>query len=443
VPRLTAAHEKVVAIDDANMGCSGKRQTAIFIGDENMQPKHLMILLILLTLTLPAAPAYAGGVVSTCDEACLLAALAGGGTVTFGCSGTITLTTTITIATDTTIDGSGQNVTISGNNTVRVFTVNSGSTLDLSRLTVADGYVSSPWGSGGGVLNSGTVNVSNSVFSGNRTDPYRGGGGGGIFNNSGATLTVNNSTFSGNSARGDGGGICNFSGTVTVSNSTFSNNGAGAEGAGGGINNYDGPLMVSNSTFSGNGANGGGGAIQTNAFDSTVIVSNSTFSGNNAWGSGGGLEVLSGAVTVYNSTFSGNSAVVGWAFPGGGISNSPNNLYSPVTLKNTIVANSPTGGNCSGTITDGGGNLSYPDTTCPGINRNPMLSSLASWGGPTQTMGLRAGSAALDAANGAICAASPVNNLDQRGITRPVGPYCDIGAYEGMLASIFLPTIMR
>ena len=70
-----------------------------------------------------------------------------------------------------------------------------------------------------------------------------------------------------------------------------------------------------------------------------------------------------------NSTFSGNSATYG----GGGIYNSS----GTVTLKNTIVANSPTGGNCSGAITDGGGNLSYPDTTCPGINSDPDARSLA------------------------------------------------------------------
>ena len=59
--------------------------------------------------------------------------------MTFSCSGTITLTAEIAIAADTTIDGSGQNVTISGNHAVRVFTVNSGVTLNLNRLTVADG----------------------------------------------------------------------------------------------------------------------------------------------------------------------------------------------------------------------------------------------------------------------------------------------------------------
>ena len=108
-----------------------------------------------------------------------------------------------------------------------------------------------------------------------------------------------------------------------------------------------------------------------------------------------------------------------------------------MTLKNTIVANSPTGGNCSGTITDGGGNLSYPDTTCPGINSDPKLGPLQDNGGPTQTMALLPGSAAIDAANDAICAAPPVNNLDQRGIARPQGPHCDIGAYEATPAAHF------
>ena len=104
-----------------------------------MRPKYLVTILILLALAVPASPAYAGGVVSVCDEAHLLAALAGGGTVTFSCSGTITLTAEITIAADTTIDGSGQTVTISGNHAVRVFNVNSGVTLNLNELTVADG----------------------------------------------------------------------------------------------------------------------------------------------------------------------------------------------------------------------------------------------------------------------------------------------------------------
>ena len=137
-----------------------------------MRTKLLAAILVLLALTLPASPAHAGGVVSVCDEAHLLAALAGGGTVTFTCSGTITSASYITIAADTTIDGSGQSVTISGNNAVRVFRVNPGVTLNLNELTVANGSSSD---------------------------------GGGIHNDDGSSLTVSNSTFSGNSTRVGGG----------------------------------------------------------------------------------------------------------------------------------------------------------------------------------------------------------------------------------------------
>ena len=104
-----------------------------------MRSKHLMIVFILPVLALPAVPAHAGVVVSACTETALKASLMGGGTVTFSCSGTITLTSTITIAANTTIDGSGQNVIISGGGAVRVFVVNSGFTLNLNQLTVTGG----------------------------------------------------------------------------------------------------------------------------------------------------------------------------------------------------------------------------------------------------------------------------------------------------------------
>src|SRR6266496_1812456 len=65
----------------------------------------------------------ADGTVTTCDQSSLEAALAGGGTVTFACSGVIVLTNTISITTDTVLDGTGQSVTISGNDQVRLFNV--------------------------------------------------------------------------------------------------------------------------------------------------------------------------------------------------------------------------------------------------------------------------------------------------------------------------------
>jgi len=523
-----------------------------------MHPKHFFTTLtVLLAVLLQTGPIYlplvwisnVPGSVSICDEAHFRTALADGGNVTFTCSGTITLTARITIAADTTIDGSGQAVTISGNHTVRVFTVNSGVTLNLIRLTVANGSAVDGGGvhnsgtttvsnstfsdnrggqdfaKGGGIYNLGTLIVSDSTFSGNRASGATDGVGGGIFNL--GQLTVSNSTFSANSASRGGGGIFNYNGTTTVSNSTFSGNGGGgisnsgqlivtnsafsanlASRGGGGIYNSTGLATVSNSTFSANRAwySSGGGIYNRTG---TVTVSNSTFSANrgssaaggilnggtltvrnctlsdNSADNGGGIyNVGGGDVTVTNSTFSGNLAtrLGGGIFNGdgkvtvgnstfsdngatdfgGGIFNEDyalsvtviNSTFSnnsarsggdfhnrglAMILKNTVVVNSVADANCSGIITDGGGNLSYPDTICPGINRDPMLGPLQNNGGPTETMALGPGSAAIDAGNNAICAAEPVNNLDQRGIVRPQGPQCDIGAVEQQMPQMWLP----
>lgn len=407
-----------------------------------MRPKHIIIILVLLALSIPASPAHAGSVVTTCDEPHLLAAMAGGGTVTFSCGGTITLSSTITVATDTTVDGSGQDVIISGNHAVRVFTVNPEVALNLNMLTISNGR---SVGDGGGIQNDGgLVTISNSTLSSN-TAAWNGGGISNYHPYRHGTVTVSNSTFSGNSADNDGGGIANFGGTVMVSNSIFSGNSALGGGGGivststlavsnstfsgnsasifgGGIYNT-GEAIVSNSTFSANSADDGGGILNANE----LTVSNSTFSGNSAARYGGGILNLQTAVLT-NSTLSGNSAD-----GGGGIFN---NVDSSLTLRNTVVANSPSGSNCyayvSRPIVDGGGNLSFGDNTCPGISGDPKLGPLQNNGGPTETMALGAGSAARDAANDATCAAAPVNNLDQRGVTRPQGAHCDIGAYEAL-----------
>ena len=115
-----------------------------------MRGKHLVIVLILLVLALPAAPAHAGGIVSTCDETHLKAALTGGGTVTFSCSGTITLTSTITIAPTPPSTAAGRRSPSAAARAVRVFTVTPGVTLNLNKLTVANGYADDY---GGGIYN--------------------------------------------------------------------------------------------------------------------------------------------------------------------------------------------------------------------------------------------------------------------------------------------------
>ncbi len=151
-------------------------------------------------------------------------------------------------------------------------------------------------------------------------------------------------------------------------------------------------------------------------------MTDSTFFGNSANSYGGAIYNL-GTVTVTNSTFSRNSATEGGAISGGGF------------LQNTIVANSTRGANCDqGTFTDGGHNMRWPprDTSCVGYFGDPKLLHLKDNGGPTKTLALRPGSAAINAGDNAICAVAPVNGVDQRGFARPgVGSTnCSIGAYE-------------
>jgi hypothetical protein len=293
-----------------------------------------------------------------------------------------------------TIEGGSADITISGDNQYQVFLVESGAKLTLSNLTVADGAAASR-GRGGGIHNSGTLEVSNSTLSDNRAN----GAGGGIYNLAGA-VTVRNSTLSGNSANGSesGGGIFNFQGTLEVSDSTLSGNSASSGGgaSGGGIYNA-GPATVRNSTLSGNSASLFGGGITNRGM---LEVSNSTLSDNSA-PNGGGIENGGGATA---------------------------------TLKNTIVANSPSasGGSCYryGIITDGGYNLDSDNTCFFGTNNfslsgvDPMLGPLADNGGPTKTHALLAGSPAIDKGN------SFGATTDQRGAARPQGTASDIGSFE-------------
>ena len=165
----------------------------------------------------------------------------------------------------------------------------------------------------------------------------------------------------------------------------------------------------------------------------TVKISNSTLSGNGATGAGGGISNAGGTVTINNSTLSGNTTRN--SSGGGGISN-----VGTATLQNTIVANSPRGGNCYGAMTSDGYNLSS-DGTCTFSNTgdlnnaHPKLGTLGNYGGPTQTIPLLSGSPAIDAGNPSGCTDNQGHLLktDQRGQPRPdkedtVG--CDMGAYE-------------
>jgi len=340
---------------------------------------------------------------------------------------TITLGSTLpALNASMTITGPGASLlTISGNNAVEVIIINKDITISISNVTIANGNS----GAGGGILNyHATLTIADSTFSGNSAS---GGGGGGIENYY-AKLTIANSTFSGNSATngGNGGGVANDSGTLTIANSTFSNNFATR---GGGILNNT-TLNLANSTLSGNSATNGGG-IENNG---TLNLANSTLSGNSAT-NGGGIDNSSGTLTIANSTLSGNSAT-----NGGGINNN-----GTLNLANSIIAKGAQGGDClafGGTI--GLSNNLLDDRSCGNTTANGVtnLSTiLANNGGPTQTLALLAGSDAINAVTSCTYPAGfptvmfpgtsvswsggGVITTDQRGYPRPY-PQCDVGAFE-------------
>src|SRR6266566_9365659 len=150
-----------------------------------------------------------------------------------------------------------------------------------------------------------------------------------------------------------------------------------------------------------------------------VTISNSTIA-NNSGGDGGGLDLWQGRVTISNSTVADNA--------GGGLEN----VTGTVSISGSILAN--TSGNCSsagGTYIDNGYNLSSNGciTAATSLSADPKLGSLASNGGPTQTLALQDGSPAIDAIP---LSANLCPGTDQRGNGRPdTGESsCDMGAYE-------------
>jgi CSLREA domain-containing protein len=253
--------------------------------------------------------------------------------------------------------------------------------------------------------------------------------------------------FDSNSASA-GGAIYNLNADVVVLDSTFQNN---QSYFGGGAIYNSGTTIVRNSTFvnnttGGGGLGGNGGALYNTANNHLTLVNSTVASNtvvNNGSASGGGLY-NAGTLTLANVTVSGNTAQTGL---GGGLAVGAG---STTTLHNSIIANSPQGGDClatGATVTNGGYNL-VEDNSC-GFSggSDPLLGGLADNGGPTRTQALQAGSPALDAGDPAGCAnpAGGVLAFDQRGYLRSVdgdanpGARCDLGAFEYLSTALNLP----
>ena len=143
------------------------------------------------------------------------------------------------IAGDVDVQGPGlDQLAIDADDQSRVFYVGAGIEAAISGLVLIGGFIDDGEAGGGGIFNAGTLTVTDSTISGNSAEDA-----GGVYNT--GTLTVTNSTLSGNSASRFGGGILNFhAGTLTVANSTLGGNTASS---GGGIYSSSAELTVTNS----------------------------------------------------------------------------------------------------------------------------------------------------------------------------------------------------
>jgi hypothetical protein len=347
--------------------------------------------------------------------------------------------------------------------------LNQGAALTLSDVVVTNNRADSdgvPGGAGsiaygGGILNdSGALTLLRAQVTGNTATasggdgiPPNGNGGPGSIAEGGGlmssvALTIQDTTFSGNAARATGG---RGAGT--------GNGGPGSISYGGGALIAPGALTasVTASSFTGNvgdasggahgpagGMAGGGGTVQGGGIKATVnssvlALGNVTVAANVARSSvitgsaqGGGVFAAasgSGKIRLTNATLSANSASGPAGATGGNLQPS-----GSVELRDTILA----GGvamagtqSCSATATSLGHNLEDTTPSQCGLaatgdraGADPLLAPLQANGGPTSTLALLGASPAIDAGD-ASCLGS-----DQRGVARPQGAACDIGAYE-------------
>ena len=314
------------------------------------------------------------------------------------------------IAGNTAPDGGGVYVSSSGavfTQTGGVLTHNTaddggGVYVAIGSATLSGGQVTGNTATrGGGVyVREGSATLNGGQITGNTATSD---GGGVYVSQSGATLGLSGSPILGNTADDDGGGVYIVSGGATLSGGQVISNTAANDG--GGIYNNNGTLSLVNTTLSGNRATaGGGGGLWNN--NSTSVLTYTTVASNTANTAGGGIRMAAGTVVLRNTVVAHNaSAAVSTENCGG---------LDPTSNGHNLENLDTCGLSASGDVT----------------NTDPLLGPLVeedeTWVHP-----LLDGSPAIDAG---LCLPG-VTTVDQRGVTRPQGAACDIGAYEFTLVA--------
>lgn len=359
-------------------------------------------------------------------------------------AGTYYISSELGVGGNIVIEGAGSDLTIiDGQDTTGIFTITTGSTVEISQLKITHGED----GTGAGITNYENLTLLDVVISDNYADTSAGGG---ILN--WGQLTLVRVIMSGNDTESDGGAIYNHSpGVMNISDTTFYRNKSldtTGLNEGGAISNQ-GTMTIERTTFEGNSAPKGG------AFDNwgTALLTNVTISNNTAntplTTGGGAMRNESGAnLTLRNVTIADNTTTTGAAFYNGG----------NISVAHTIIANN-TVFNCNLGLTvptvpvshhniDSGSTCNFYDGSVL-YNTAPLLDPLADNGGYTETHALGDGSPAIDAGDNCMSGGSPILT-DQRGFPRTVDgdvdgtATCDIGAFEAPPPyQLWLPLIMR
>ena len=274
--------------------------------------------------------------------------------------------------------------TVTGNNdnSLHVVTGASGAILDGVTITAGYAFGPNPKDKGAGMYNQeDDPTIRNVEFRGNYSDDFAGG----MYNDSSDPILIN-VTFYGNMAQNYGGGMANrFNSSPSLVNVTF----------------------YKNSSL----WNGGG---MLNDDNSNPTLTNATFIGNSS-GTGGAMHNGNSAPNIYNSIIWGNVATIGAQI---------NNFSSISTISDSIIQDDcPEGSTCSNII-----------------STDPLLGAIGLNGGNTQTIPLLTGSSAIDALITGTNGCGTAITSDQRGMSRPQGPACDIGAYEVEAESPPTPT---